>query len=173
MDTPAAVTKSRSVKKTITEVFFKSNKMTQRVVLDTKNTVIPKWYTEQCLPKITKLLRTFEQIQKWTFRSFIMTLYQLTVQKLALNISPMEVWNCLSTLLTLQAMLSATMYCSLMWKWRWKGGFFSGEEDFMRAWDNECDITAMKFWRNFGLIDWYWWLKRCIACDKNYIEKLS
>lgn len=56
-DSLVAVRKLRSVNKKLIVVFFKSCEIVKRITLDTEKIVTATWYTEQCLPKVTKSLK--------------------------------------------------------------------------------------------------------------------
>lgn len=105
-DATIEIRKSRSVKRKIIAVYFKSS-----IVLDTQKTV-----TEDCLPKVIKSLKPMTK-----YNSFIMTTYQFIVQTLHWRydhynteidrINSLKRDSCFQWL-----------YGSLMWKW--KGGGF-------------------------------------------------
>jgi hypothetical protein len=63
---PVYVRKSRSVKKRMVAVFCTVRGVVERVVLGTQKTVTAKWYTEESLPELFRLSKTFVHAQGQT-----------------------------------------------------------------------------------------------------------
>lgn len=171
-DTPVIVRKSRSVKKKMIAVFFKSSGILERVVLDTQKTVTAKWYTEQCLPKVIgsmKNLRPKSRMDTWylhhdnapAHRAKACTEYLTTTGLKLLEHPPYS---------PDLAPCDFALFPHV--KMKLKGRRFSSDEDLLRAWDNECALLPSETWQNW-FKDWFRRMERCIECRGNYFEKIK
>lgn len=170
--TPVAVRKSRSVKKKMIAVFFRSSGIVERVVLDTQKTVTAKWYTEQCLAKVIeslKNLRPKSRMDTWylhhdnapAHRARACTEYLATTGLKLLEHPPYS---------PDLAPCDFALFPHV--KMKLKGRRFSSDEDLLRAWDNECASLQDEIWQGW-FKDWFRRMERCIECGGNYFEKIK
>lgn len=169
-DTPVAVRKSRSVKKKMIVVFFKSSGIVKRVVLDTQKTVTAKWYTENCLLQVIeslKSLRPNSRMDTWFFHHDNAPAHRAKVSTDYLTSTGLK-------LLEHPPYSPDLAPCDFALfphvKMKLKGRRFSSDEDLLRAWDNECALLPSETWQTW-FNDWFRRMEKCISCDGNYFEK--
>lgn len=163
-DKPVKVKKSESMHKRMVVVFFDKKGIIKVVVLEEQRKVTSRWYTETCLSQVFQALEKLDRNLRFFHHDNTLA-YRAGVTQEFLEKMGMQVVNHPEYSPDL-APCDFGLFPYM--KVKMSGQKYSSHDQLIATFEEECSLIPKEKWEDW-FDDWFLRMKKCIACNGEYV----